>query len=185
MASKPTRSPAKIKMIMALCKRLGLDEDTRRILFESVTGKTHITGNKETGSQPMTNKELDAIINQLQRQSQLGVVRPGTDPQSRKIRSLWLELKGMGELRNASEEALLAYVVKRTAPVKSLDNLSPASASFVIEQLKKWADRVEARLIDEELSRRGLDKKAFRDIATKKGLLEAALEYIRASGKAA
>lgn len=62
------------------------------------------------------------------------------DPQSRKIRALWLELHAAGKVRNSSESALAAFV-KRQTKVEALQWLSAQQASAVIEDLKKWLAR--------------------------------------------
>lgn len=58
-----------------------------------------------------------------------------------KIRAIWLQLHAMGEVRNASEAALNAYV-KRIAKVDDITWLRDDKAHVVIETLKKWAVRV-------------------------------------------
>ena len=62
------------------------------------------------------------------------------DGQSRKIRALWLELHGVGHVRNKSEASLLGYV-KAATGIDRLEWLSTAQASNVIERLKKWLKR--------------------------------------------
>lgn len=65
------------------------------------------------------------------------------DAQSRKIRSLWLTLHGLGAVRDSSEAALGRYVMGATR-VAALQWLSTSQASQVIEQLKQWQRRVES-----------------------------------------
>lgn len=62
------------------------------------------------------------------------------DPQSKKIRALWLELHTAGKVRNPDESALAAFV-KRQTKVEALQWLSASQASAVIEELKKWLAR--------------------------------------------
>ena len=62
------------------------------------------------------------------------------EPQSKKIRALWLELHAAGKVRNPDESALAAFV-KRQTKVEALQWLSTTQASAVIEELKKWLDR--------------------------------------------
>lgn len=62
------------------------------------------------------------------------------DPQSRKIRALWLTLRDLGALRNPSEEALAKYVKKQTG-VDALQWLDPQQHNQVIESLKSWVAR--------------------------------------------
>lgn len=62
------------------------------------------------------------------------------DPQSKKIRALWLELAAVGKVRDSSESALASYV-KRMTGCNALQWLTGAQASKVIEALKKWLGR--------------------------------------------
>jgi phage gp16-like protein len=62
------------------------------------------------------------------------------DPQSKKIRSLWLQLHQAGKVKNPAESALVAYV-KRMTKVDALEWLTIEQASTVIEALKKWLER--------------------------------------------
>ncbi len=62
------------------------------------------------------------------------------DPESKKIRALWLLLHALGAVRNPSEAALAAYV-KRITGVDDLHWISSGQAKTLIETLKKWALR--------------------------------------------
>lgn len=64
------------------------------------------------------------------------------DPQSKKIRALWLDLHQLGAVRDPSEASLAAYA-KRQTGVEALQWLSSDQASQVIEALKQWRRRVE------------------------------------------
>jgi phage gp16-like protein len=66
------------------------------------------------------------------------------DGQSRKIRQLWLEMHGQGIVRDPSEASLANYV-KRLTGVEALQWLDTRQASGVIEALKKWQQRVNAK----------------------------------------
>lgn len=67
-----------------------------------------------------------------------------TDPQSKMIRGLWLELHDMGYVDDASEAALAAWV-KRETGVQALQWLKPAQRGQTIEKLKRWRDRDAAK----------------------------------------
>jgi hypothetical protein len=62
------------------------------------------------------------------------------DPQSRKVRALWLALRDLGALHDASEAALAAYVSRQTG-AKALQWASSEQISKVIEALKSWERR--------------------------------------------
>lgn len=62
------------------------------------------------------------------------------DPESKKIRALWIMLNELGAVRNPSEEALASYV-QRLTKVEALQWIDGHQAETVIESLKKWAMR--------------------------------------------
>lgn len=62
------------------------------------------------------------------------------DPQSKKIRAIWLELHEAGKVRDSSESALASYV-KRMTNIAALQWLNTHQASRVIEALKQWLER--------------------------------------------
>lgn len=65
------------------------------------------------------------------------------DPQSRRIRWLWLRLIEVGEVRSIEPSALASYV-KRLTGVDRLEWLTAAQAHRVIGGLQQWAGRVGA-----------------------------------------
>jgi len=70
------------------------------------------------------------------------------DAESRKVRALWLFLFQLGVVKDASEEALAAYV-KRLAGVDALQWVDREQAERLIESLKKWAMRFLPKLVNE------------------------------------
>jgi phage gp16-like protein len=124
-------------------KHLGLDEDTRRAV------QREITGQESCGA--MSERHLHLLLDHYK---SLGwrpkpprgaqTARQADFPQARLIRALWLQLKALGVLRNASERALRAYV-ERITGVAALEWLAndPGQANRVIETLKRWVKRVE------------------------------------------
>ena len=66
------------------------------------------------------------------------------DAQSRMIRALWLELHRLGAVRDPSEGALAGFV-KRQHKIDALQWISSDQASRVIEALKSWVKRTEAK----------------------------------------
>ncbi len=65
-----------------------------------------------------------------------------SDPQSRKIRALWITLGKTGVLRDSSEKALRSYV-KRMFRVDDLHWANGYQKSIIIESLKDWLKREE------------------------------------------
>lgn len=76
------------------------------------------------------------------------------DPESTKIRALWLMLHDLGAVKNPSEEALAAYV-KRLTNVEALQWITGAQAETLIESLKKWALRYLPEAIKQLVARVG------------------------------
>ena len=97
-------------------------------------------------SKTMTDKELAAALDDYHAR---GWPRVGkrvqtrtmdTSPTSKKIRALWLDLHGLGAVRNPAESALIAYV-KRQTGVSALQWLNEHQTERVIESLKAWQKR--------------------------------------------
>lgn len=130
---------ARLKKLLHVGKReLGLDEDAYRLLLQSATGKT--------SSSAMTVPELEKALERMKHagfrvRARKGSRKAADDPQSKKLRGLWLELHEKGVVRNPEEAALAAWV-KRMTGVEALEWLSSAQASRCIEEAKKWLKRV-------------------------------------------
>lgn len=126
-----------VKLIHVAKRDRRLDDDTYRQLLESYTGLS--------STKDMSVKQLEGVMEALYK---LGFKRsfknPGkitaTDEQSKKIRSLWLEMSEAGFVRDSSERAINAYVHRITG-VGRLEWLGTDQASRVIETLKKWQKR--------------------------------------------
>ncbi len=128
-----------IRKIQLAIRRLGLDEETFRGIYERVTGIRSLSAM----SREQRRRVADALVGEGFDDSH----RPADaslcqSPQAKLIRHQWLRLKGMGVLRNSSEYALLAYV-KRLTGVERMEWLDPGQAAYVIETLKAWVARVE------------------------------------------
>jgi len=67
-----------------------------------------------------------------------------TDGQQKMIRGLWLQLHDLGEVRDPSELAIGRFVKNRMR-VDRMEWLKEEQASDVIEMLKQWVARVEAK----------------------------------------
>lgn len=139
-ATKKTMDrPRLIRLIHVAKRDLGLDDDTyRALLAEECNGKA--------SAAYLTLKELETVLARLKRggfkvRSTRGDRAQAPDPQSSKIRALWLDLAAMGAVKNPSEAALGAFI-KRMTGVDALQWLSAKQSSAVIEQLKKWQSRV-------------------------------------------
>ncbi|MEI7177514.1 regulatory protein GemA [Pectobacterium carotovorum] len=130
-----------IKLIHIAKRDLQLDDDTYRQLLITVTGKS--------STRDMIVPQLDNVLNAMKKRGfkiktakKASSTRQLDDsPQSRKIRSLWLEMADAGIIRDRSEAALARWV-KRETGVDSLQWLNSEQASVIIEKLKQWQRRV-------------------------------------------
>lgn len=125
-----------IQLIHIAKQQLGMDDDTYRAMLWSV-------------ARVKSSTELDFAgrKNVLDHMQACGFKRTrpqpralADDPQSKKIRALWLELHAAGKVRNPSESALAAFVKRQTGR-DALQWLAAREASAVIEELKKWLAR--------------------------------------------
>ncbi len=146
MNAAPNPNPNRarlIKLIHVGRRELGMDDETYRLMLAGMKGLGGATSTAD-----LTVPNLYRVLEQLKQKG--FKVRPNTkgkrplaaDPQSKKIRSLWLELHERGALRDPSEEALAKFVLGLTH-VAALQWLSSDQASRVIESLKKWLAREE------------------------------------------
>lgn len=133
-----------IKLIHVARRELRMDDDTYRLMLAGMKGLDGATSTADLSVQ-----NLQRVLEQLKLRG--FKVRPNKeqkrpladDVQSKKIRSLWLELHGLGAVRDPSETALAKFVQSMTQ-VSALQWLNTAQASRVIENLKQWMGRVQS-----------------------------------------
>lgn len=131
-----------IKLIHVARREMRMDDETYRLMLSGMTG---LDGATSTADLSVPN--LQRVLEQLKqrgfkpRPNKAGTRPRANDEQSRKIRSLWLELHDLGAVRDPSEEALASFV-KSMTKVSALLWLNVAQASRVIENLKQWQHRV-------------------------------------------
>ncbi|MCO7612906.1 regulatory protein GemA [Pseudomonas chlororaphis] len=131
-----------IKLIHVARREMRMDDETYRLMLSGMTG---LDGATSTADLSVPN--LQRVLEQLKqrgfkpRPNKAGTRPRANDEQSRKIRSLWLELHDLGAVRDPSEEALTNFV-KSMTKVSALQWLNVAQASRVIENLKQWQHRV-------------------------------------------
>lgn len=137
----PTRKKT-IALIHICRKDLALCEDTYRALLMRVT--------KKDSCAAMTDGQLSLILDEFKRlgwkkknSKRIGARKLATQPQAKMIRGMWLQLRDAGELRDASEESLAAFV-KKTSGCNALQWITPAQANRVIDSLRGWIQRVDA-----------------------------------------
>ena len=140
---------ADLQRIHIARKQLAMSEDTYRGLLREISkGRTD-------SSADLTHIERAALLRHMERcgfkarkpkQARRAPAKPdlpiGDDrDQVKMIRGLWIELHEFGAVRDSSELAMCAYV-KRITRKDHPKFLDIDQASDIIEQLKKWRDRV-------------------------------------------
>jgi len=131
-----------IKLIHVARRELRMDADIYRLMLAGMKG---LDGATSTADLSVPN--LLRVLEQLKqkgfkvRPNKAGKRQLADNDQSKKIRSLWLALHDLGEVRDSSEAALAKFVLSMTR-VSALQWLSTAQASRVIENLKQWHHRV-------------------------------------------
>lgn len=145
---KPDAERLRLIRLVHVAKRdLGMaDADYRQAVSTA-------SGGRAESSADLSIVELEKLISHLKRcgfkvrskgKSKPAKPKPSRplagDPESRKIRALWLMLHELGAVQNPSEEALAAYV-KRVTRVDALQWINGLQAETLIESLKKWALR--------------------------------------------
>ena len=122
------------RALFAACKSLGMDDDARRDMLQSIIGKP--------SSKDLTPREWSKVLNHINRLTGFEskqTRRLDTSSEASKVRALWLLLHQIGEVRDPSEKALASYC-KRIAKVDDL-HWAGARIHILIETLKKWAQR--------------------------------------------
>ena len=134
-----TNTSGLVRAIQTGRRKLGLADEDYRILLEGVSGKT-------------STKELNAwqLREVLRRMREAGF-HTATDPQLRKIRSLWFSMYDEGIVKSKTEQSLSAYIRRITK--KSTHACGVKDLQRVIETLKQWIDRLDDPATRERLRR--------------------------------
>lgn len=131
---------SRLAMVHIACKDLGLDDGAYRSLLERITGASSAKG--------LDDRALGRVIDEFKRlgwkpkAGSLG--KRSADPQVRMVWALWSQLVSAKAVRARSPRAALRAFVARQTGVADPEWLDSAQARSLIEQLKKWLDRVEA-----------------------------------------
>lgn len=123
-------------MIRVAKTQLGMDEETYREFLHNTLGKRSLAGS--------SGKEQWRVMEALKEKGfQPRPIHKGkelpSDPQARKIRSLWLTMADCGVVRDRSERALNNFVRRITG--QTLADATTKQCTVVIESLKSWLDR--------------------------------------------
>lgn len=125
-----------LRAIYAGARDLGLDEDTRRDLFERVTGKRSLKA--------MNANEQQRVVEEMRRQGfsqSTGPRRKLTGKYAPKLQALWIAGWNLGIVRNKDDKALLAFVKRQTGLDHTQFLRHQDDAMKAIEALKKWLAR--------------------------------------------
>lgn len=144
-----------IRLVHVGRRELGLDEDSYRAILQAQAGVS--------SSSDASAKQLQAVVDYMKRQgfkvaskapaasrkvavksrrtgvstahAQAGAVVLASDPESRKARAMWITLHEIGQVRDPSEAALLAYARRQTGVdrMEWVRDMVP-----VLEPLKAW-----------------------------------------------
>ena len=121
-------------------KQLGWSDDEYRTAVLSASGgKTNSAGEldyRQRFALLATMKKCGFKMQPKKKQA----VELDKEETSKLIRHLWLELHGIGAVRNPDETALLAYV-KRLTGKDALPFLKDTQTVTIIESLKSWLTR--------------------------------------------
>jgi phage gp16-like protein len=117
-------------------RELGLDEPDYRAMLERVTGQNSLRA--------MDGGQLGRVIEDMKAKGAGGKKKLG-GPYGGKLQALWISGWNLGVVRNASNEALLAFVKGQTGIDHTRFLRSSADARKAVEALKGWLAR-EARV---------------------------------------
>lgn len=128
---------SRLAMVHVARKQLGLDEEGYRDVLERVTGRR--------SAKDLTPHQLDLVIGEFKR---LGFaptskpVRRGLEgPYAAKLQALWIAAWNLGVVRDKSDKALTAFILRQTGIPASRWLRYPEDARKVIEALKAWLGR--------------------------------------------
>lgn len=142
MTSRRTPTVPKLIQLIHIAKsQLALDEATYRHMLNELTGKDS-TKQMNKSELVIVFEHLKSVGFETKPPKSSGKLKQADDPQSKKIRSLWLQLHDAGAVRNPSEQALAKYVERQTGK-SALQFISTKDASEVIESLKQWLERTQ------------------------------------------
>ncbi len=128
-----------VKAIQTGRRKLGMSDEDYRALLEGVSGKT-------------STKELNAYqLKEVLRRMREAGFHTATDPQLRKIKSLWFSMYDEGIVKSKTEQSISAYIRRITK--KSANACGVKDLQRVIETLKQWIDRLDDPAARERLRR--------------------------------
>lgn len=123
--------------VHAAVRDLGIDDDTKRAVYQRVTGKR--------SAADMDEAERRAVVDELRRQGASKGARKGSKalsgPYAKKLQALWIAAWNLGLIRNRDDKALLAFVKRQTGLDHTRFLHHAEDAARAIEALKGWLAR--------------------------------------------
>lgn len=135
-----TESKAAIKAIQTRRRQVPdlLDEEAWRDFLSATTGKNSLRA--------MDARDHDRVLDTLMKRGAKkgpGRQKLASDPQTRKMRALWINLHQAGAVKNGTEKALAAWCGRQLGhQVDDLRWVSTGEKWRLIEALKGWCLRV-------------------------------------------
>ena len=133
---------ARLKRRIHVAKKdLKLDDKTYRTMLRNATGKSSCS---DMGISDL-HKALQAFKDRgWKPRKKTGPKSGKQKTQGDKIRALWISMAKDGQIRDGSEAALRKWIRRETkGRFDAPQFCDPATASRLIEGLKKWRDRME------------------------------------------
>ena len=131
--------------ILAKCRDLGIDSDTRHALQRRVTGKESLTDMSLVEMRQVLAALAGRQTGQPGRSGGRAKVasRPSllpAGPHTSKLRALWISAYWLGVVRDREDKALAAWICRQTG-LDAARWATPAHTSQCIEALKDWMAR--------------------------------------------
>lgn len=124
-------------MVHVARKQLNLDEDSYRAVLERVSGRR--------SAKDLTPGQLDLVIGEFKKLGFEPTAKPrrkGLEgPYAGKLQALWIAAWNLGIVRNRTDKALTAFILRQTKIPASRWLRYPEDARKVIEALKAWLAR--------------------------------------------
>lgn len=148
MPAAPART-RDLRAIHATVRKLGLDDAAYRTMLREVAG-AESAAQLDQGGRTKVLRHLAELERKHRIRTKVLSPRtrdkdPGTHVPVDKIRALWIDMHKAGIVKNGSEEALLAFIRRLCPTVQRIEWLLAAQAKTVIEALKQWRKRAEAK----------------------------------------
>lgn len=127
---------ALIQKIHIAKAQLGLDDDTYRAALVSVTGKD--------SSKAMSDAEREKVLRHFQKAGFKPKGKAFTGPSTKyaaKIHALWISGWNLGVIRDNSDAAMEAFILRQTKISKAQWLKDAKDAAKVIDALKAWLAR--------------------------------------------